>query len=126
MDKIREAGGTFILAMQSYSSALPALKGRRDLAETIFTNLNNHVIGAIRGETGGREMAANIFGKERHLDQNYSYGPNSRSVAIRQELRHICHSGIFTRMPRFKSIIFHVNGRWTHGYIRPPPDRAVR
>ena len=75
------------------SKALPALKGRRDLAETIFTSLNNHVIGAIRDETG-REMAANIFGKEWQQDRSYSDGTNN-STSVRRELHHIFHTAIF-------------------------------
>ena len=125
LDKIREARGTLILAMQSYSSALPALKGRRDLAETIFTNLNNHVIGAIRDETG-REMAANIFGKDWLPDRSFSYGPNSRTMSVRKELRHIFHTGIFTRLPQFKCIVFHVAGRWAQGYLLPLTDDGAR
>lgn len=121
LDKIREARGTLILSMQSYSSVLPMLKGRRDLAETIFTNLNNHIIGAIRDETG-REMAANVFGKEWQRDKSFSYGPTNRSTSVRNELRHIFHTGIFTRLPQFKCIIFHVAGRWTQGYILPLTD----
>ncbi|WP_342751190.1 TraG/TraD/VirD4 family protein (plasmid) [Termitidicoccus mucosus] len=62
LDKIREARGTLILAMQSYSSALPPLDGKKEIAEVVFTNLNNHVIGAIRDETG-REMAANVLAR---------------------------------------------------------------
>ncbi|HWA09498.1 MAG TPA: TraM recognition domain-containing protein [Opitutaceae bacterium] len=125
LDKIREARGTLILAMQSYSSALPALKGRRDLAETIFTNLNNHVIGAIRDETG-REMAANIFGKEWQKDRSYSYGGPSNSMSVRRELRHIFHTGIFTRIPKFRCIVFHVAGRWAQGEIPPLTDDGTR
>lgn len=125
LDKIREARGTLILAMQSYASALPALKGRRDLAETIFTNLNNHVIGAIRDETG-REMAANIFGKEWQKDRSYSYGGTNSSISVRHELRHIFHTGIFARIPKFKCIVFHVAGRWAQGYIPPLTDDGRR
>ena len=125
LDKIREARGTLILAMQSYSSALPALKGRRDLAETIFTNLNNHVIGAIRDETG-REMAANIFGKEWQTEKSHSYGSKDSAVTVKRELRHVFHTGIFTRLPQFKCIVFHVAGRWAQGYIPPLSDDGKR
>ncbi len=111
--------------MQSYSSVLPALKGRKDIAETIFTNLNNHVIGAIRDETG-REMAANIFGKEWQQDKSFSYGPTSRSTSVRKDLRHIFHTGLFTRLPQFKCIIFHVAGRWAQGYVPPLSDDGRR
>ena len=125
LDKIREARGTLILAMQSYASALPALKGRRDLAETIFTNLNNHVIGAIRDETG-REMAANIFGKEWQQDRSYSYGGSNNSTSVRRELRHIFHTGIFARLPKFKCIVFHVAGHWSQGWLPPLTDDGQR
>ena len=125
LDKIREARGTLILAMQSYSSALPALKGRRDLAETIFTNLNNHVIGAIRDETG-REMAANIFGKEWQTEKSHSYGSKDSAVTVKRELRHVFHTGIFTRLPQFKCIVFHVAGRWAQGYLPPLTDDGKR
>jgi type IV secretory pathway TraG/TraD family ATPase VirD4 len=125
LDKIREARGTLILAMQSYASVLPALKGRRDLAETIFTNLNNHVIGAIRDETG-REMAANIFGKEWQKDRSYSYGGTNNSTSVRSELRHIFDTGIFARIPRFKCIVFHVAGRWAQGWLPPLTDDGRR
>ena len=125
LDKIREARGTLILAMQSYSSMLPALKGRRDLAETIVTNLNNHVIGAIRDETG-REMAANIFGKDWHREKSHSYGAKDSTVMVKRELRHIFHTGIFTRLPQFKCIVFHVAGRWAQGYIPPLTDDGKR
>jgi type IV secretory pathway TraG/TraD family ATPase VirD4 len=125
LDKIREARGTLILAMQSYSSVLPALKGRRDIAETIFTNLNNHVIGALRDETG-REMAANMFGKEWQQDKSFSYGPTNRTTAVRKELRHIFHTGLFARLPQFKCIVFHVAGRWAQGYIPPLTDNGKR
>lgn len=121
LDKIREARGTLILAMQSYASVLPALKGRRDLAESIFTNLNNHVIGAIRDETG-REMAANIFGKEWQKDRSYSYGGTNNSTSIRSELRHVFHTGIFARIPKFKCIVFHVTGHWSEGWLPPLTD----
>ena len=125
LDKIREARGTLILAMQSYSSMLPALKGRRDLAETVITNLNNHVIGAIRDETG-REMAANIFGKEWQVEKSHSYGGRDSAVVVKRELRHIFHTGIFTRLPQFKCIVFHVGGRWAQGYIPPLTDDGKR
>jgi hypothetical protein len=125
LDKIREARGTLILAMQSYSSMLPALKGRRDLAETVITNLNNHVIGAIRDETG-REMAANIFGKDWHTEKSHSYGGKDSTVMVKRELRHIFHTGIFTRLPQFKCIVFHVSGRWVEGYIPPLTDDGKR
>jgi type IV secretory pathway TraG/TraD family ATPase VirD4 len=125
LDKIREARGTLILAMQSYSSVLPSLKGRKDIAETIFTNLNNHVIGAIRDETG-REMAANIFGKEWQQDKSFSYGASSTSTSIRKDLRHIFHTGVFTRLPQFKCIIFHVAGRWAQGFVPPLTDDGGR
>jgi hypothetical protein len=121
LDKIREARGTLILAMQSYSSMLPALKGRRDLTETIITNLNNHVVGAIRDETG-RELAANIFGKEWQIEKSHSYGGRDSAVVVKRELRHIFHTGIFTRLPQFKCIVFHVSGRWAQGYIPPLTD----
>jgi len=121
LDKIREARGTLILAMQSYSSMLPALKGRGDLAETIVTNLNNHVIGAIRDETG-REMAANIFGKEWQTEKSHSFGGKDSVLMVKRELRHIFHTGIFTRLPQFKCIVFHVAGRWAEGYIPPLSD----
>jgi hypothetical protein len=123
LDKIREARGTLILAMQSYSSVLPALKGRKDIAETIFTNLNNHVIGAIRDETG-REMAANIFGKEWQQDKSFSYGPTNRTTSVRKDLRHIFHTGIFTKLPQFKCIVFHVAGHWAQGFIPPLTDNG--
>jgi hypothetical protein len=125
LDKIREARGTLILAMQSYSSALPALKGRKDLAETIFTNLNNHVIGAIRDETG-REMAANIFGKEWQTEKSHSYGSKDSAVTVKRELRHIFHTGIFARLPQFKCIVFHVAGRWAQGFVPPLTDDGKR
>ena len=125
LDKIREARGTLVLAMQSYASALPAVDGRRDLAETIFTNLNNHVIGAIRDETG-REMAANIFGKDWQTDRSFSYGPNSKTASVRKELRHIFHTGLFTRLPKFRAIIFHVEGKWTQSLIPPLTDDGKR
>ncbi|HWA09459.1 MAG TPA: type IV secretory system conjugative DNA transfer family protein [Opitutaceae bacterium] len=125
LDKIREARGTLILAMQSYSSVLPALKGRRDIAETIFANLNNHVIGAIRDETG-REMAANIFGKAWQQDKSYSYGPTNRTTSVRKDLRHIFHTGFFTLLPQFKCVVFHVAGRWAQGYIPPLTDDGKR
>lgn len=125
LDKIREARGTLILAMQSYSSMLPALKGRRDLAETIITNLNNHVIGAIRDETG-REMAANIFGKEWQLEKSRSFGARETTVMVKRELRHIFHTGVFTRLPQFKCVVFHVAGRWAEGYLRPRTDNGKR
>ncbi len=121
LDKIREARGTLILAMQSYSSMLPSLKGRRDLAETILTHLNNHVIGAIRDETG-REMAANIFGKEWQPERSHSFGARETVVVVKRELRHIFHTGIFARLPQFKCIVFHVGGRWAQGYIPPLSD----
>jgi hypothetical protein len=125
LDKIREARGTLVLAMQSYSSMLPALKGRRDLAETIVTNLNNHVIGAIRDETG-REMAANIFGKEWQTEKSHSYSSKDSAVTVKRELRHVFHTGIFTRLPQFKCIVFHVAGRWAEGYIPPLTDDGKR
>jgi hypothetical protein len=125
LDKIREARGTLILAMQSYSSMLPAVKGRRDLTETIITNLNNHVVGAIRDETG-RELAANIFGKEWQVEKSHSYGGKDSAVVVKRELRHIFHTGIFTRLPQFKCIVFHVSGRWAQGYIPPPTDDGKR
>lgn len=125
LDKIREARGTFVLLMQSYSSALPSLKGKRELAETIFTNLNNHVIGAIRDETG-REMAANIFGKDWIRDKSWSYGSNNRTTSIRRELRHIFHTGVFTRLRKFQCLIFHVEGRWAKGMIPPLTDDGRR
>lgn len=121
LDKVREARGTLILAMQSYSSALPALKGRKDLAETIFTNLNNHVIGAIRDETG-REIAASIFGKEWQAERSHSYGTKDSAVTVKRELRHIFHPGVFTRLPQFKVLVFHVGGRWAQGYLPPLTD----
>jgi len=125
LDKIREARGTLILAMQSYSSALPALKGRRDLSETIFANLNNHVIGAIRDETG-REMASNIFGKEWQKDRTQSYGQSGSSTSVKKELRPVFHTGIFARLPPFKCVVFHVAGRWAQGYLPPLTDDGTR
>ena len=67
---------------------LPALKGRRDLAETIITNLNNHVIG-YRGDETGREMAADLRGKIGRWNKSRSFSGKDSSVTVKRELRHI-------------------------------------
>jgi hypothetical protein len=121
LDKIREARGTLVLSMQSYSSAMPPLKGRKELAEAIFTNLNNHIIGKIQDESG-REMAANHFGKTWQKDQSHSFGNNSKSTSVKKELRHVLHSGEFNQLAQFQCYISHVNGQWRKGFLPPRTD----
>ena len=123
LDKIREALGCVILTMQSPTSALPALKGKTDLADTIYTNLNNKVIGKIADEPG-REMAAKVFGRQYVDDVSFSY-QHARlpSSNVRQDYRYKYPPEYFGRLKRFHCLISHVEGGVAPVYL-PPLDDA--
>lgn len=118
LDKLRAADCGCVFAMQCYTSAIPPLETEAK-ADVLFTNLNNQVIFSLNNEKG-RKIAADNIGLDELPERSYTYEKGRRrSTQHTKRQKHILPPIFFRRMPKFKCVILHCEGK--HHITTLPP-----
>lgn len=121
LDKLRAAHCTVVMAMQDFASALPPLGGQ-EKADVLFANLSNMVIFAMNTPKA-RKIAADIIGEDEQEERSISMDSRSRrSRTTSRRMKHILPPIFFSRLPKFKGVIIHAEGKWLKAVMPPLTD----